>query len=58
MVFLLAFTHALQPIPFGQYPDRTECERARTAFIRQFANEVAAHRIALACVGPHKPTGR
>ena len=51
MVFLLAFTHVMPPIPFGSYPNQAECERERAAFIREFADEMAAHDMTLVCLG-------
>jgi hypothetical protein len=50
MIFLLAFTHVVPLIPFGLYPSQAECERDRAAFMRQFADEMAAHDITLVCL--------
>lgn len=58
MVYLLAFTHVMWPLPFGHYPNQAECERERAAFIQQFGDDMAAHDITLVCLQPDTPAER
>ena len=58
MVFLLAFSQVMPPLPLGQFPDRAQCEQERAALLRAATDAAITDRLTIVCVEPEAETGR